>query len=177
MSSGSSNVLLSKASMSSDSSHSSMGDPSKSQSDSKEPPRQTVGLSRTPTKSRKGLALEKGELIHTQTVDNSTPRPRRISRKAEPFEPVAPKSAKAPFEAEISTPTTSPRKPTLFGTDLSTSKLEDRSPSPDQGVGKLIDQWQKKSAEADSQPIFAGKRAGFVPKRVGIVHGDDGQGQ
>ncbi|KAF8808057.1 hypothetical protein BYT27DRAFT_7166536 [Phlegmacium glaucopus] len=180
MSSGSSNVLLSKASMSSDSSHSSMGDPSKSQSVSKEPPRQTVGLSRTPTKSRKSLALEKGELIHTQTVDNSTPRPRRISRKAEPFEPVAPKSAKAPFEAEIFTPTTSLRKPTLFGTDLSTSKSEDRSPSPErpyQGVGKLIDQWQKKSAEADSQPIFAGKRAGFVPKRVGIVHGDDGQGQ
>jgi len=44
-------------------------------------------------------------------------------------------------------------------------------------VGKLIDQWQKKTAEADSQTTFGGKRGNFVPKRAGIVHGDDERGQ
>ena len=180
ISTSSSNVLVTTTSASNDSSHRSMGgDPSKFHSVSKEPPRQPVGLSRTPTKPRKSIALEKGELIHTHTVDSNIPRPLRISRKAEPFEYVVPPSAKVPFEAETSTPTKPPRKSTLFGTDLSSSKSEDRSPSPErpyQGVGKLIDQWQKKSAEADSQPLVAGKRAGFVPKRVGIVHGDDGRG-
>jgi len=178
ISTSSNKVHLSKAS--SDSSHSSMGcDPSRSHS-AKEPVRQAVGSSRTPTKPRKSLALEKGEPIHTQAIDDSTPRPRRISRKAEPFEPMVPQSVKASFEAETSTPINPARKSTLFGTDLPSSISEDRSPSPErpyQGVGKLIDQWQKKSAEADSQPNFAGKRGAFVPKRVGIVHGDDGQGQ
>ena len=174
-------VLLSKTSISSDSSHSNMGgDPSKSHPVS-------VGLSRqatrSPTKPRKSLALEKSELnelIHTQSADNATPRPRRISRKAESFEPVVSQSVKAP--TEIFTPTNPHRKSTtLCGTDLlPPTKSEDRSPSPErpyQGVGKLIDQWQKKTAEADSQTTFVGKRGSFVPKRVGIVHGDDERGQ
>ena len=169
------NALLSKTSMSSDSSHSNMGgDPSKSHSASMEPlpSRQAT---RSPTKPRKSLAPEKSELIHTQPVDNTTPRPRRISRKAEPFEPVVPQSVKAP--TVICTTTNPQRKSTLFGTDLLPPKSEDRSSSPErpyEGVGKLIDQWQKKTAEADSQTTFAGKR---VPKRVGIVHGDDERGQ
>ena len=167
-------VLLSKTSMSSDSSHSNMGgDPSKSHSVSTESPRQAT---RSPTKPRKSLALEKSEQVHTQSVDNATPRPRRISRKAEPFEPVVSSSVKAP--TETFTPTNTHWKSnTLFGTDiLPPSNSEDRSSSPErpyQGVGKLIDQWQKKTAEADSQTTFAGKRGSFVPKRVGIVHGDD----
>ena len=172
-------VLLSKTSMSSDSSHSNMGgDPSKSHSVSTEPPRQAT---RSPTKPRKSLALEKSEVIHTQSVDNATPRPRRISRIAEPFEPVISQSVKAP--TEIFTPTNLHRKSnTLFGTDLlppTKSEDRDRSSSPErpyQGVGKLIDQWQKKT-EAESHTTFAGKRGSFVPKRVGIVHGDDERGQ
>ena len=174
--SSSRSVLLSKASMSNDSSHSNIGgDPSKSQLVSKEPPRQAM---RTPTKPRKSLALEEDEVIHTQLADNTTPRPRRISRKAEPQ--VVPQSGKVLSEAETSTPMNSPRKSTLFGTDLLSPKSEDRSSSPErpyQGVGKLIDQWQKKSAEADSQPIFAGKRGGFPTKRVGIGYGDEEKGQ
>ena len=172
-------VLSSMTSMSSDSSHSNMGGggPSKFHSVSMEPPRQAT---RSPTKPRKSLALEKSDPIHTQSVDNTTPRPRRISRKAEPFEPVVSQSVKAPT-TEIFTPTNSHRKSILFGTDLlPPTKSEDRSPSPErpyQGVGKLIDQWQKKTAEADSQTTFAGKRGSFVPKRVGIVHGDDERGQ
>ena len=182
MSTSSNKVLLSNASMSSDSSRSSMGgDPSKSDSVAKEQPSRQTLVTRSPIKPRKSLAQEKGELIDTQTVvDSNTPRPRRISRITEPLEYVAPQSAKAPFEVETSTPTNPARKPTLFGNDLTPSKSEDRSPSPErpyQGVGKLIDQWQKKSAEADSQPIFAGKRSSFVPKRVGLVHGDEGRGR
>ena len=176
-------VLLSKTStsMSSDpSSHSNMGggDLSKSHSASVELSRKAT---RSPTKPRKSLAVEKSELIHTQSVDNATPRPRRISRKAEPFEPVVSQPVKA--STEIFTPKSPQRKTsTLFGTDsLPPTKLEDRSSSPErpyQGVGKLIDQWQKKTAEADSQTTFAGKRgASFLTKRAGIMHGDDERGQ
>ena len=162
-------VLLSKTStsMSNDpSSHSNLGggDPSKSHSLSMEPPRQAT---RSPSKPRKSLVLEKSELINTQSVDNVTPRPRRISRKAEPFEPVVSQSIKAP--TEILTPTNPRRKSiTIFGTDsLPQTKSEDRSSSPEvpyQGVGKLIDQWQKKTAGADSQTTFAAKRGSFVPR-------------
>ena len=168
-------VLLSKTStsMSSDPSHSNLGggDPSKFHSLSMEPPRQAT---RSPTKPRKSLALEKSEVT---PVDNATPRPRKISRKAEPFEPVVSKA-----QTEIFTPTNPHRKSnTLFGTDsLPPTKSEDRSSSPEvpyQGVGKLIDQWQKKTAEADSQTTFAGKRGSFVPRRAGITHGDDERGQ
>ena len=43
------------------------------------------------------------------------------------------------------------------------------SERPYQGVGKLIDQWQKKSAEAEqSRPLPPGKRS-FTPKRVGTI--------
>ena len=175
-------VLLSKTStsMSNDpSSHSNIGgsDSSKSHSVSMEPSRQATG---SPSKPRKSLALEKSEMIHTQSVDNATPRPRRISRKAEPFEPVVSQSVKT--STEIFTPKSPHRKSsTLFGTDsLPPSKSEDRSSSPErpyQGVGKLIDQWQKKTAEADSHTTFAGKRGSFVAKRAGIMHGDDERGQ
>ncbi|KAI6120690.1 hypothetical protein EDD16DRAFT_1574862 [Pisolithus croceorrhizus] len=46
-----------------------------------------------------------------------------------------------------------------------------RSPSPEkpyQGVGKLIDQWQRKSEEAESarSPL---PRKGYIPKRAGLV--------
>ncbi|KIK99482.1 hypothetical protein PAXRUDRAFT_8860 [Paxillus rubicundulus Ve08.2h10] len=46
-----------------------------------------------------------------------------------------------------------------------------RTPSPDKpyrGVGKLIDQWQKKSEEAHGPPV---PRRGFAPKRAGLVTG------
>ncbi|KAG9314151.1 hypothetical protein JVU11DRAFT_4937 [Chiua virens] len=47
-----------------------------------------------------------------------------------------------------------------------------RSPSPEkpyQGVGKLIDQWQRKSEEVSRNP--APSRRGFTPKRAGLVGG------
>ncbi|KAF9225571.1 hypothetical protein BS17DRAFT_751486 [Gyrodon lividus] len=45
-----------------------------------------------------------------------------------------------------------------------------RTPSPEkpyQGVGKLIDQWQRKSEDVASVP----RRGGFAPKRAGLVAG------
>jgi AP2-associated kinase len=188
LSASSNNVLsqsvhLSKnsTSISSDPSYSNMvgSDLPKSHSVPMEPPRQAT---RSPTKPRKSLVLEKSEQMHTQSVGNATPRPRRISRKAETFEPAVPQSVKVPTERFTPPPKNPHRKSsTLFGTDaLPPTRSEDRSTSPErpyQGVGKLIDQWQKKTAEADSQTTFAGKRGGFVPKRAGIMHGDDERGQ
>lgn len=173
-------VISSKTSMSSDtSSRSTGGDPLKSRTTMNEPVRQATQLSRTPTKTHHRMASEKGKSIMSQGVDN-TPRPRRISVKAE----ATTKSAFVrtdtgtgrPAKLESSSgPSSSPRKPLIsLTTDEGTAKVEEpsRSPSPErpyQGVGRLIDQWQKKSAEAE-QGRPAGK---FVPKRAGIVPVDD----
>lgn len=58
--------------------------------------------------------------------------------------------------------------------DASTRLPEPRSPSPErpyQGVGKLIDQWQRK-VEADSaKSVVVPKRGGLVAKRAGLVNG------
>ncbi|KAF9024135.1 hypothetical protein BDZ89DRAFT_1017791 [Hymenopellis radicata] len=55
---------------------------------------------------------------------------------------------------------------------------EVRSPSPDkpyQGVGKLIDQWQRKAAEPDVRAPTP-KRGGLVAKRAGLISGGAGRG-
>ncbi|KAF9015725.1 hypothetical protein BDQ17DRAFT_1341538 [Cyathus striatus] len=70
------------------------------------------------------------------------------------------------------------RNPTL---DVSPSE-EVRSPSPEQpyqGVGKLIDQWQRKTAEAAEMSrinVVASKRGGIAPKRAGLVNGSNNRG-
>ncbi|KAG2160005.1 uncharacterized protein EDB93DRAFT_1112926 [Suillus bovinus] len=54
---------------------------------------------------------------------------------------------------------------------------EPRSPSPDkpyQGVGKLIDQWQRKT-EVDSPRAPIPRRGGYTPKRAGLVSGEVGK--
>ncbi|KAG1810174.1 uncharacterized protein HD556DRAFT_1318509 [Suillus plorans] len=51
---------------------------------------------------------------------------------------------------------------------------EPRSSSPDkpyQGVGKLIDQWQRKT-EVDSPRVPISRRGGYTPKRAGLVSGE-----
>ncbi|EEB89049.1 hypothetical protein MPER_12905 [Moniliophthora perniciosa FA553] len=89
-----------------------------------------------------------------------TPRPRRIS--ARPAEGSG--SVSFPIQKSISSPMEE------------TSKSSDaRSPSPErpyQGVGRLIDQWQRKTTETESSrnPIIP-KRGGFVAKRAGLVNG------
>lgn len=172
-------VPSSKTSMSSDtSSRSTGGDPLKSRTTMKEPARQATHLSRTPTKTHNRMASEKGKSTMSQGEDN-TPRPRRISVKAEPVTKSAfvrtDTGTGRPAKLESSGPSSSPRKPLIsLITDEGTPKVEEapRSPSPErpyQGVGRLIDQWQKKSAEAE-QGRPAGK---FVAKRAGIVQVDD----
>ncbi|KAG1825667.1 uncharacterized protein BJ212DRAFT_1443739 [Suillus subaureus] len=59
----------------------------------------------------------------------------------------------------------------------STPLEEPRSPSPDkpyQGVGKLIDQWQRKT-EVDSPRAPIPRRGDFTPKRAGLVSGEVGK--
>ncbi|KAG2045116.1 hypothetical protein BDR03DRAFT_907797 [Suillus americanus] len=59
----------------------------------------------------------------------------------------------------------------------STPLEEPRSSSPDkpyQGVGKLIDQWQRKT-EADSPRAPIPRRGGYTPKRAGLVSGEVGK--
>lgn len=58
-----------------------------------------------------------------------------------------------------------PSSPSMHATPL-----DDRSPSPEkpfQGVGKLIDQWQRKT-EAESSPS---RTRSYTPKRAGLVYG------
>jgi len=61
---------------------------------------------------------------------------------------------------------------TTLAAKATTSPEEDpRPPSPEkpyQGVGKLIDQWQRKSEEVSRVPI---PRRGFTTKRAGLVGG------
>lgn len=56
-----------------------------------------------------------------------------------------------------------------------------RSASPERpykGVGKLIDQWQRKAADADPvAPPSPSKRVGIVGKRGGVVGASNGRGQ
>jgi len=57
-----------------------------------------------------------------------------------------------------------------------------RSPSPErpyQGVGKLIDQWQRKTADAEPDRNLGPRRSGFAAKRAlpGLVGGGAGRGR
>ncbi|KAG7099678.1 hypothetical protein E1B28_001502 [Marasmius oreades] len=83
-----------------------------------------------------------------------TPRPRRISIKPDSSNTVLFPVSRSSSHTESTTPSTNAR-----------SSSPER---PYQGVGKLIDQWQRKTAETES-PIP--KRGGYAPKRVGLVNG------
>ncbi len=72
------------------------------------------------------------------------------------------------------TPADPTRKSTVD--DATSRSSEKRTPSPDkpyQGVGRLIDQWQRKAeGDATRTPV---KRSGFVAKRAGLVSGGVGR--
>jgi AP2-associated kinase len=54
---------------------------------------------------------------------------------------------------------------------------EPRPPSPEkpfQGVGKLIDQWQRKT-EVESSRVHIPRRGSYTPKRAGLVSGGTGK--
>lgn len=113
--------------------------------------------------------LSKSTNVGDNGVENIPPRPRHTS-------------ALRSESIKISTPS---RKPMLTTEELTKqAQLEpagpapslnnERSPSPErpyQGVGKLIDQWQRKSAEAEtSRNVILSKRASLAPpKRNGLV--------
>lgn len=85
---------------------------------------------------------------------DSTPRPRRISVRPEPS--------------------------VLKSSDDSSRQVEPRSPSPErpyQGVGKLIDQWQRKAEESTRNSVVPKRGGGMVAKRVGLVNAGTGGGQ
>ncbi|KAJ3789280.1 hypothetical protein GGU10DRAFT_305522 [Lentinula aff. detonsa] len=86
----------------------------------------------------------------------ATPRARRISTRPDAQNPFPPM-----------------RKPTLVGEEPSRSG-DIRSPSPErpyQGVGKLIDQWQRKTVESEATRTPIPKRGGLVAKRAALVNG------
>ena len=167
-----------QASMPSDLSGRSGGDPLKPRITSYEPVRQSTtgaGASRTPPKVLRKMTTSRGP---SPSPEKRTPQPRRISMKAEPSATFShgrsETTAKVSHSSESSfRPPNSPRKPPISMEEDSSSKREDRSTSPErpyQGVGRLIDQWQKKSAEAATpRPPPPGK---LIPKRAGIVRED-----
>ncbi|EIW86946.1 hypothetical protein CONPUDRAFT_134281 [Coniophora puteana RWD-64-598 SS2] len=68
-----------------------------------------------------------------------------------------------------------------FPSYKSPSPTEDSSGSssperPYQGVGKLIDQWQRKTVDPDQSRGPPPRRGGFVAKRAGLVSGGGGRG-
>ena len=87
--------------------------------------------------------------------ENMVPRTRKLSLKP-------PESLKPPVSLQD-----------LLAADDRKEKLNaDRSPSPDrsyQGVGRLIDQWQRKAEEAEPRPPGGGKRSSVIVKRPGTA--------
>ncbi|KAG7452220.1 uncharacterized protein BT62DRAFT_960247 [Guyanagaster necrorhizus] len=79
---------------------------------------------------------------------------------------------------QVSVKPATPAEPSGKSTEDDTASRsgERRTPSPDkpyQGVGKLIDQWQRKAeSNATRTPV---KRDGFVAKRAGLVSGGIGR--
>jgi len=66
-----------------------------------------------------------------------------------------------------------PKFPARKTTDDTSSRTESGSSSPErpyQGVGKLIDQWQRKTAEAEPPRTVLRGRGTFVAKRAGALH-------
>ena len=130
--------------------------------------------------NRTGPNNRKPTLTTTESVSN----PRRLSIKAAPTiitssnrtDPLlaarAAKSTVPRDSSETSQMSRSPRKRTM-SIPSNTPKTNDESPSPEneayQGVSKLIDQWQKKSAEAEQSRPLPDKKRSFTTKRMGMA--------
>ncbi|KAF9486480.1 hypothetical protein BDN70DRAFT_988034 [Pholiota conissans] len=158
---------------------------SKTQLPSKETIRKAATSSPSPSKVHRKLTLDR----ETPAAEETTPRPKRMSIRATPMTVLPPRADSLASSRSTKSSSTmnsaindSPRKlPISLTEDVTnvpantSTKEEPRSPSPErpyQGVGRLIDQWQKKSAEAEGRPVPSGKRDA-LPKRAGIIHGDD----
>ncbi|KAJ7665653.1 hypothetical protein B0H17DRAFT_1162628 [Mycena rosella] len=94
--------------------------------------------------------------------------PRTGTPQREPAEPAAPRARRPSFKTVVDAGAAS-RPPSR----KATADSEPRSGSPErpyQGVGKLIDQWQRKTAEPDTGRPPVGAKRGLVMKRAtGLV--------
>jgi len=86
----------------------------------------------------------------------------------------APRAARAVNEQDPTYNSQVSRRRTLSIPNSTSSTKADESRTVDserpyQGVGKLIDQWQKKSAEAEQSRPMPPARRSFTPKRVGTT--------
>lgn len=144
--------------------------------------------SRSPVKVHRKLSPDRDTPAFSQAANEATPRPRRSSVKTHAIatsisrvETPTTWSSKPSASQNTMLPKGSPRKPpiSLSGDTTASNTDEPQSSSPEapyQGVGRLIDQWQKKSksAEADQgRPVPPGKRGGLPHKRAGTIHVED----
>ncbi|KAF7302472.1 Protein kinase domain-containing protein [Mycena chlorophos] len=101
----------------------------------------------------------------------STPQQQGTPAQQEPA-PIATPRAQRPSFKSVDLGAVSSNPPSRKST-ISSEEPSPRSASPDrpyQGVGKLIDQWQRKTAETDTATRGAPpKRGGLVAKRAGLV--------
>ncbi len=151
---------------------------------SKELTRQANNLSRSPANVHRKLSPDRDTPAFSEAANEATPRAKRPSIKAHAITtsisrgdtPTARLSKPIASQNPIMVPRGSPRKPPI-SLPVDTDEPQSSSPeAPYQGVGRLIDQWQKKSksAEADqSRPVPPGKRGGLPHKRVGTIHVED----
>lgn len=114
--------------------------------------------------------------IWTREVENPNSVPPRWSSPEKLAAVLDETSVSDRQNSQFSFPTRKPPTPPP------TAEEPQRSPSPDrpyQGVGKLIDQWQRKTAETEADPNPGPRRAGFTAKRAlpGLVGGGAGRGR
>ncbi|KJA28499.1 hypothetical protein HYPSUDRAFT_197351 [Hypholoma sublateritium FD-334 SS-4] len=153
---------------------------------SKEFMRQADNPSRSAVKVHRKHSPDRDTAAFSQAPNETTPRARRPSVKAHAITTSisrveTPWSSKPPAPSQNTMiPKGSPRKPpiSLSGDATASSIEEPQSSSPEapyQGVGRLIDQWQKKSksAEVDQGRPGPGKRGGLPHKRAGTIHVED----
>lgn len=113
---------------------------------------------RSPTRTSPGLS---------RTSPISSPTPVQHDTLYRDSEDIIPRNTSLRSEAPKSV------FPSRKATNDSSSRPDSGSSSPErpyQGVGKLIDQWQRKTTEADP-PRATPKRGAFAAKRAGIIHG------
>ncbi|KAK7465510.1 Ark- serine/threonine protein kinase, variant 2 [Stygiomarasmius scandens] len=139
---------------------------------------------KTPSTLGYGNADDKGPKVQ-RSVSSGLPKPsisglpRRTSpAPAEPdnFQGEEPPVRSRHISNKLESTSSFPSRK-LTTEDVPSPKDKDTSPErPYQGVGRLIDQWQRKTAETEStRTPIPSKRGGFVTKRAGIVNSGTSQ--
>jgi len=109
-------------------------------------------------------------------VPSRRPSPtRRPESRTAKVEDHIPRSHKPSFKLETPKASGNILKPAIAAEEKTTQEPERRSSSPErqyQGVGRLIDQWQRKTADVEAgRPAVGNKRPSLAPKRAGLVNG------